>query len=286
MEEIKDFTHDLSWKKRFVLQKGQKIRVDYFIFSVFEEDALARFFGAHLPQAPKRFPIADRLLKKEPVDEEVTLESLLDQLFDWYEKEAPILRDSGVYDYEKHGQFVYPFVYLMWDLGLLYEFKMKKRIPRIEEEKDPFWQGLFERVQVFFGESKDFVQAYLAWHYRTPRAHSVDLASLPPVGRYVPILRRHTTPSGMVSGALPLIKADQKDNGHKTGSDEEQALKAVEDAVHLLQSDESRQEVTLPPENSFIRRQQHKKAIALGFNSISVGEGDARGVQIVRVIVE
>ncbi|MCX6109445.1 MAG: hypothetical protein NTZ90_07575 [Proteobacteria bacterium] len=60
------------------------------------------------------------------------------------------------------------------------------------------------------------------------------------------------------------------------------ALAEVDQAIAELQSNGTKQDITLKPTNSFYRRLQHQKIVDAGFNSNSVGEGPDRAVQISR----
>lgn len=70
-----------------------------------------------------------------------------------------------------------------------------------------------------------------------------------------------------------------------TAKIEASALKDVTEAISKLDGKngkESLDEIILKPANSFYRRLQHQRAVELGFDSFSVGEGKDRSVRIAR----
>lgn len=84
---------------------------------------------------------------------------------------------------------------------------------------------------------------------------------------------------------------DRDKRGHDRGQDSEDksnkdkeklALLEVDKAILTLKKHSSMNEFRLRPQNSFIRRLQHKKINALGFQSHSVGEDENRAVLITR----
>ena len=176
---------------------------------------------------------------------------------------------------------------------------------------------------------------FLCWVSKESQKEAFDLRSLPPIGRFLPMLMNiqdrkfrkasagaPNAKSGSRSG--PRKPAERgggrnssseprRDRGSRGGSQvtgssskpskrgssgrseltgrgkdhdqqdsEEQALKAVEDAIILLNSKPALKTVKLKPQNSFMRRLQHKKIAEMGLESTSVGEDRNRAVKIVK----
>jgi hypothetical protein len=71
-------------------------------------------------------------------------------------------------------------------------------------------------------------------------------------------------------------------SAEETAKIEASALKDVTAAIGQLNGEKAKDEVILKPANSFYRRLQHQKAVELGFDSFSVGEGKDRAVRIAR----
>ena len=79
-------------------------------------------------------------------------------------------------------------------------------------------------------------------------------------------------------------RGDRSDRDEDKGKKDKErlALLEVDKAVLALKKHSSMNEFRLRPQNSFIRRLQHKKVNGLGFKSHSVGEEDDRAVLITR----
>jgi hypothetical protein len=75
---------------------------------------------------------------------------------------------------------------------------------------------------------------------------------------------------------------DRKPEAEKNPAQEAATLSLVDDALKLLQTDSSLNEVVLEPQNSYYRRLQHQRAVDAGFLSDSIGEGKERAVKISR----
>lgn len=310
MEELQEFsTEDAAFniKKHFLTKKGQRIRQDYFIFTVYEEEQnlkqLADLSFLHL----KRYPLAVLLEKKQKdssieltaQEEQKTLPQLFEDLFSWYLSNYKDLNQEEVLDYQHHTHFIHPFILLLLDLNVLYTYKeQEKRFPKITslpitQEKDPFWHDLSLLFQKHMPNLYDLTWSYILWTHSPVKQKTYQLRDLPPVGRYLQILKKETrlTADKLVSREKePRTQQppppSSAQSGHALEEDELEniALKEVDDAIATLQATigEGQASLILKPQNSFIRRKQHKKIIDLGFHSASVGEGQERSVQILK----
>ena len=159
--------------------------------------------------------------------------------------------------------------------------------------------------------------SYFQWITKDAKQVSYNLATLPPVGRFAAILQRfkrkieqakglgfrnkrdagrgHSGPKGSFKGRhgtgpsrRPGRSSEPASRGPRSGQQgakndrEKAAMNDIEQCVKKLKKVKHLKEMLLKPQNSFIRRQQHKKIKSLGFYSESVGEGAQRAVKILR----
>lgn len=291
MEELKEYSieeESFNVKKHYFVSRGKEVSLDYFLYTSFEEEQNIRQLGNELPAIPKRFPLALLIESNASIPESERskeLDQILDELFSWYAENHPVLSATAILDYDLHAKFIYPFVYMLADLYLLYELKIGKRLPRMDLSSplEPFWEELSAKLKKYFTSYAHLMWSYLKWCYQTPKQKKLDLASIPPVGRYAAILRKSRSTSGSKDfSSIKDSKKPRKDDHSSQQVEEKSALTEVESAVKKMLDDAQLEQITLKPQNSFIRRKQHKKIISLGFASTSVGEGQERAVQILR----
>ena len=159
----------------------------------------------------------------------------------------------------------------------------------------PNYGELLEQAfREFFPSYARLMSGYLNWQGQKKFRPAPNLADLPPVGRYLSLLRRgsghYRDGSGDRRGAPPgrRMKAEPRRGaeGPGKGSDPEregQAIKDVVRALSVLKKNPHKKDIRLSMENSFIRRIQHDYIRSQqGFTSVSVGEGQQRAVQIQR----
>ena len=80
-------------------------------------------------------------------------------------------------------------------------------------------------------------------------------------------------------------KNGDRKKGKSFGADkakEQEAISLVLQGLEQMNNDKNLQTITLDPQNSYVRRIQHKEIVERGFLSVSVGEGNSRAVQIQR----
>ena len=284
MQELTEFSteaEEFNVKKRYLMEKGTEVNLDYFLFTAFEEEQNTRHLGAQC-SSTKRFPPIVEAEANGTLDQSLGSISFFDaanELCSWYGTTYPVMASTEIMDYGEHAEFIHPFVNMLIDLGVLYQRKEGKRIPRmdhLDEATAQFWQSMSQLLKAHFESRYHLIWPYLKWAHQIPKKKSYDLKSLPPVGRWYHILRKSSRPSPVSAdkSSAPVPAGEQRDDSA--------ALAEVTDATNSLSQDSSSDGVTLKPQNSFVRRKQHKLAVELGFQSESVGEGQARCVKITR----
>ncbi len=76
--------------------------------------------------------------------------------------------------------------------------------------------------------------------------------------------------------------SERRQGGEHPQERNQEALHQVEQGVNTLKKNSLLKELILPPQNSFVRREQHQRVKELGFTSSSTGEEDGRAVKITR----
>lgn len=154
------------------------------------------------------------------------------------------------------------------------------------EDLDPVLQRTeFERaVQNIFPHYASYFLAYFDWSYAEPFVTEPDFDSLPPSGRGLYLIRRAFPSSEIVWGkkALPVNQEPQETYTKSTRFEEKKALEEVNEAVKKLKRDKRVSSVKLSPQNSFMRRLQHKVVHQNGFDSKSSGKEPERYLTIIR----
>lgn len=260
-------------------------------------------------------PIAGATLKSLPPDiEQTSLETLITRMLVWYGSQYPALCDEDALDSEKFYDVVEPFLNMTLDLSDIIFLKTGSSLPPSDsqdEKAKQIWEQIRSGISdTFMGYHAYFVK-FLDWTFAEAPQDPVEIGSRPPVGRFAPHFRPQRSPSGgggqfqghrqgggqdrgqhrqhgqhggQDRGPRVLKNGGQKPAPQKPMDEEQEkvALKAVDEAIERLKSENETEEVFLTPMNSFYRRLQHQYAVSLGFESASVGDGQTRGVKISR----
>lgn len=278
---------------------------DYFLYTCLEEQrTLDSVFKKNLGKIHSyRWPMMpeQRLQSAENSSQQVETEPLLKDLVSWYAKEYQELKDE-LKDLEQQDATVRPFMLMVFDIQELIQKQTGTKLPKVagslsELEKNPVWKSLIDVLDEILPARSQLTQKYLYWIYQEFQEESFDIKTLPPVGRYFKIINkalrsRNRRGSSGSSGSFVQGRRDKQGGQHsfdKKAKNQEQqegdirqALKELEKGLIKLSQDSSLKEQRLKPQNSFVRRIQHQKAVSEGFDSSSVGEGESRSVLIRR----
>lgn len=330
-------------KDDYLKAEGKEVSADYFLFNCREEEQTCKAIDdVYLQQ--KRWPelySASSTLAFPASD----LVPVLDRLMVWYQEHFPKLRTDHVLDYGNCGDVIPPFAFLVLDLTKI-ATKQFGQAPTWDSEKPEiieFWTRVREALLKTFPHLGDRMIAYLAWSRSPLKEPKFDLASLPPVGRFFPLLARSRrtasnrgsqhggsrnnssgpdrssndsrsrpprsderpsqvqaaprvrpspeqgrssegAPRSMPTGNHQGSSADDTNGDEQGGGAEREAqvIAEVDKAIQVLKTKPALKELRLTPQNSFLRRLQHKRVKELGYQSFSVGESRNRSVKIVR----
>ena len=302
-------------KQRYLQAQGRTISLDYFLFTCKEEEdtILGTKF---LYVKGKGFPNKENAPQK---DTTISIEESVDAICTWYKTTYPQLASNDVLDYQTHGALVQLFVLLKLDIDKVLKHSFE-RIPaptNNTENKKP-WDVIDHHFKRAFPSYSDFLIKYLDWHYQETQKKVYDFKSIPPVGRFIGLLKRHFGYQAFAPEREPSYQTrsthrhsrDNRETGsspshkrhrsstpssfsrntdrHETRSssskqEEASALQEVQQALKKFETNPSLKVVTLKAQNSYIRRMQHKKISESEFVSNSVGEGPNRALQIKRL---
>ena len=153
----------------------------------------------------------------------------------------------------------------------------------LQEEVKPFFtrSELENLVTQFFPSYSSYFLAYFDWSFSDEFKVDFDFDSLPPSGRALPLIRRNFPSSELAWGKKAktqnIFPADNTSNHQEEKKARDEAL----DALRNLKRDKRLGQVQLKPQNSFLRRVQHKVVSgAEGFKSKSVGQEPNRSILI------
>ena len=286
-------------KQQYAKAQGQEIAPDYFLYTAKEEEDT--ILGT-------KFAFVKGKSYSESSQEvgDTSLADSVAKICGWYKNHYPQLASDKTLDYQTHGAMIQGFVLLKLDLDKLLK-KEFTRIPfrTLEEQNKKTWDTIDQNLNECFPSYSKFMIKYLEWHYQETKRKAYDLKSIPPTGRFIGILKRNFGHQAFYSsrdrdhdksyrGARPQSggrsyhKSDRRpqrntDDGSTKREDEKKALQEVQEALKKFEKNPSLKVITLKPQNSFIRRVQHKKVAENGFVSNSVGEDSKRSIQIKRV---
>ncbi|MFK7872323.1 MAG: hypothetical protein AB8C84_04015 [Oligoflexales bacterium] len=318
-EEAKEYETP-SIKERYVLAAGREVPLDYFLYCCLEEertrkdlessgDGWERLQGLSKDHTPKE------VLKGSLADQ-------VRECAKWYATNAPQLTDHEPLDYERHAAVVPRFVAMIEDLDLLIRARGNGHVPcrpLLGNKPDQMWLMVDEVIDTTFPGYSHLMLEFLQWAFGEESRVEYDPGSLPPVGRYAAMLRarnkkrvprNHKKPSPQQSGGrrhqgsasgVPRRRDEQSPNRNSNPKRSNQShenraprpqqqsenldaptMKELERGMDVLKQDTGLEHYTLKPQNSFVRRLQHKKIVSAGFGSASVGTGQTRSVRIVR----
>ena len=131
--------------------------------------------------------------------------------------------------------------------------------------------------------------AYFTWNHQEEASQNLNFDTIPPCGRYLKAIKRKYPYSDLVYKpkldlSHPLNKEAYSTKATVSSEDnEKKAIKEVYEAIDKLREDPKITSLTLKPQNSFIRRIQHKKVHNKpGFSSKSTGIKPNRSLKITR----
>ncbi len=294
LEEINiaDIEEKVTLRNQYNEALGKAISQDYFVFTCFEEEKTQRFLKAGNPQ---RFQWEESAEEGEELDL-----SILARFFAHYKEVFPELAGTGPLDYKKHGEILSFFVTMVLDLEYLLEKKFGLSLPILQRNMKPaskyeqIWQAVAENVEATFSPFSRYMLAYLRWSYEAAPPINIELKNLPPVGRYLPLL--YASQKAAMRQAFAQERAKNKGpegtrsrgNGNdddeasprSTKAQEKEALDEVDEVLAKIKDQDEPINILLKPQNSYLRRVQHKKVKEAGFDSKSEGEGKLRALRI------
>lgn len=357
----------LSLKEEYKKSAGKKVPHDFFVYSCMAEDHTLQTLG-DASQKNSRWPVLAERRETGKLDDplpEKSFEESAQQLMQWYANTYPELASNQALDHALCSLLVGKFILMVNDIRQLVFIKNNKGLPQIpsNESRPEIWDHLESLLKESFPTYTPYLMAYFKWVYAKPVERKLELADLPPVGRYFGILKdnlrskergdgeegfqpappsipqnvqqdvaprkldwekEREAPETFESKEKEIIRNEPRepreprmerepreprerherkeprehhrerggrDRGDNRGDRDEDkgkkdkeklALLEVDKAVLALKKHSSMTEFRLRPQNSFIRRLQHKKVNALGFQSHSVGDDDDRAVLITR----
>lgn len=254
--------------------------------------------------------------EKEEILQPLKEQSIRDavaELFSWYAQAHPALAAGKTLDYEVHSEIVREFVLLTLDFGLLVESLTGKRLESHDkldqaEESKEIWEALKENLEKHFPAYQQLMWSYFEWNYKKTPPPSYDLASLPPVGRYAFLLQKAAREKGRdkssnrnrqnsqnngydrnrnekqtfnkKEGSSPRRENSKRGESTSSKEKEEEAMADALQACKIMKTNGNKKELQLKPQNSYLRRLQHKLVGDEGLKSSSVGEGADRAVKI------
>ncbi len=174
-------------KQRFKKALGQEIPVDYFMYSCLEEERTFRSLGQEALHSERWsvFRQAEETiveaLKDRPLDE------LMAELFEWYKEQYPSFTEVKPLDLARLTWFTKYFIILRLDLEKLFALKA----PEIAD-KEPNFSLVKEKLVAHFPLYSHLMLGYLEWsiHTETEANLQIDLASIPPTGRFISLIKR------------------------------------------------------------------------------------------------
>lgn len=355
----------LSLKQEYKKAAGKKVSNDFFVYSCMAEDHTLQTLGEG-SEHEQRWPVLAERRETGKLDDplpEKTFEECAQELFKWYAGAYPELAGEAVLDHALCNVLVAKFILMINDVRQLVFIKNNKGLPQIpsNEARPEIWDHLEKLLNESFPTYTSYLMAYFKWVYAKPVERKLEIADLPPVGRYFGILKDNLRSKGSDEESAPSegkvrkpefdrVERDRperierierperseprerepreprerpersesmerepreqrerpermsrereprdrdrgRDRGDRDrGGDDDKAKKdkeklallEVDKAILAMKKHSSMNEFRLRPQNSFIRRLQHRKVNALGFQSHSVGEDDDRAVLITR----
>lgn len=241
-----------------------------------------------------------------PVLAEQELTALIPELCRWYAAAFPLLAGRDVMDYSIHAQLLQPFVLLSQDFATLVHLKLGRPMAAYAAEDSlpsdqALWQALELALKQHFPAYAPYMLAYFQWYFRIALPPTYDLASIPPVGRYALLLQRSSRKAQQKAAAeqqqarwqerereaaVKAVPANKEPSSQakepSSQAKEKEALAEVEEALQAFGANLELQELSLSPQNSYLRRLQHQRVVEKGFKTESSGEGALRAVKILR----
>ena len=297
-------------------ENNNDVNIDYFLYSCYEHEQTL----LSLKQEERLRGWDELGSVLESSKEELNLRDLLFNLINWYKGKYPVLLTKKKLNIEELNDITDPLCTLNHDIDTLYEFKCDEKIPPFEASvgNNRIWDHIKEAMTTHFPEHGLLYTRYIEWRHSSEKKMTPEeLASRPPVGRFIPKLNAHQRAqnSGYKNKSTrPRNNNNQqrdnnryKDNNNRNYQNSNKrghapskrrppkevdskleglALAEVDKAIESLVKNHKLDEIILKPQNSFYRRLQHQKAVDLGYRSFSVGEGADRSVRIERLVEE
>ncbi len=306
-DDIEELPHDYEMDRGpsvldlYKANQGKAISKDKFLYACLEEERTTRaVHGGGLNPKHSMYATVD-------IDENSNFSDDIRALFRWHLGQSPAFSTSDPLNYDNLQKVAYEFVHLVDDLSVLAADKLgfddlppRKGTGNQEEASQadssadqPSSVELWTTVdgaasEVFSTHAKRLIEL-LDWTFvEGVEGEEYDLKSLPPIGRFTQILKRQLRRSKRDHQHKQRRKQGRtRTSAGKSNRDQQQvAEREAVDACEKLRQDSSIDGLVLKPQNSFVRRLQHKKIAALGFASSSVGDGPDRAVKVFRESLE
>lgn len=299
MEEFVEI-EDNSLKPReiYKARKNDSINIDYFLYACWEQEKTRK----GLEDTDN--PYFSDFMKQTTSYDDADYEKGIDSIIKSYKSEYPVLSESGQVTISTVIEFIPGFIGILFEVFELGKKKFLAEIPPLRngesDSKDNFWQPIDKKLAEHFPNHQEIMLKYLSWAYSKAEKEVLDLTSVPPSGEYT---RKHLRAKDKAEyqkrnksrddRKKSSVKRDFDKNKKRgprkddKGSDKEREKEVIQeanDAMKKLKSDNGTDgHIVLKPQNSFLRRIQHKHiGDTAGFKSESVGEGKDRAIKVIR----
>ena len=130
------------------------------------------------------------------------------------------------------------------------------------QEKFTTWDTIESSLDKDLPQYKVYVLSYLKWVNQELKPNVIDFNTVPPCGRYLQAIKREYPFSDIIykPRADSGFHAKPYDSAPQSSQDlERKAIADVREAVSKLKNSKTLKSIKLKPQNSFLRRLQHKK---------------------------
>ena len=262
--------------------KGNFISEDRFLYSCLEyEEKISQI---HLSSKER---ISWPTLTEDDVLEEHNFEELLNDMLSWYSENYPILSQDDILTPQLVAKCVPPLVSLLKDTSYLYSYKSNTPFPLYnfqQESNHEVWNLFSSVILKIFPKNARLFEKYFHWsHAQEQKTSAVVHNPYKETTSEEPSQRRWN-PRKNTRGKKPnhkKFKYKQRDP-QKDKEREILALAECKSAIEEIKLNADIDQITLKPQNSYIRRLQHSETGAAGLFSLSQGEDKSRAVVIYR----
>lgn len=294
------------------------INQDSFIYAVRQAfDARTRPHGAfnsHL----KYTPFLENTWEKPSESSISTLGQPLNEILKHHWNAIPQYQRREKVNLENIAWFAHSIATLFADIEHLLKSVLGHGLPQKNAESTELWALITTSVQNVFHEYAELFNAYADWKFNPPieKKETIDWNVRPPCGLLYktefkalfdeirnarfgnkfskPQGRRSTDPKAQAAKPLSTDHPPYQDKRRERDKPERKhlqidqtallqpALEECKKAIETLKNNDNIHEISLSPQNSFVRRHQHTTITDAGFDTDSRGEGAYRHVCIIR----